>query len=190
MDPRLGPVLPPAPQVTFKRSRTLKNIIAPSKLKHTRTEKIMDIRSYFDDRAGIFQCKKRGCLTCQFIEHGQSSFSDRSGHVYDIRQFITCSTEYVIYVLICPCKLLYVGRTMRTLRKRIGEHRPLIQKGLPEHSVPRHFKNHHGKNIRCLKVVAIEHNPGGSLTDNERFSLLCKRESFWIYKLSTLSPNG
>lgn len=118
MDPKLGPILPPAPQITFKRTPTLKNIVAPSKLKNYQKEKNMDIRSYFDNRTCIFQCKKRGCLTCQFIQHGQSSFSDRSGNEYNIKLFITSCTEYVIYVLICLGNLLYVGRTMQTLRKR------------------------------------------------------------------------
>lgn len=38
--------------------------------------------------------------------------------------------------------------------------------------------------------MAIEAIPQGTLTENERFSLLCKREVFWIYNLGSLSPGG
>lgn len=150
----------------------------------------MDIRSYFDNRVGIFQCKKRGCLTCQSVPHGQSNFSTSNGQNFNIRQFLTCSSEFVIYLLKCPCNLLYVGRTRRTLRKRIGEHRNLIKGGCDKHSVPRHFLLHHNKDFKGLVVMAIESISGNTLTENERFALLCKREAFWIFKLNTLSPNG
>lgn len=90
---KLGPHLPSAPQVTFKRTRTMKNIVAPSKLKSLRAGRTMDIRSYFDNRTGIFQCKKKGCLSCQFIQHGQPTFSDRAGNIYNIKQFITFSAS-------------------------------------------------------------------------------------------------
>lgn len=190
LDQRLAPVLPPVPQVTFKRARTVKNIIAPSKVQKLNKKPIWDIRSYFDNRTGIFQCKKRGCLTCQSVPHGLNEIEDGKGKRFKIKQFITCSTEFVIYVLRCPCGLLYVGRTIRTLRKRIGEHRRFIQKGCNEHSVPRHFLHFHKKDFRGLVVMAIEAIPQGTLTENERFSLLCKREVFWIYNLGSLSPGG
>ncbi|CAI9578678.1 unnamed protein product, partial [Staurois parvus] len=93
----------------------------------------------FDYRTGIYRCNKRGCLNCQSITHGRSQVLDSQGNSYHIRQFITCATDLIIYILTCPCKLLYVGRTTRPLRKRIGEHRRLIRDGCDKHSVPRHF---------------------------------------------------
>lgn len=130
-----------------------------------------DLLGYFDNRVGIYQCKKSGCLTCQFIEQGQSTFLHNFNS--NICQFITCSSEFVIYILQCPCNLLYVGRTRCTLRKRIGEHRRFIQKGCTKHSVPQHFSQHHNKNISDLRVFAIEFMPT-HLTNNEKFLRLCK----------------
>lgn len=123
----------------------------------------MDIQSYFDDRTGSFQCKKRGCLTCQFNRHGQSSFKDRAGNTFYINQCITCSSEYVIYMLTCPCNLSYVGCTKCTLRKWIGGRCRFISDGSDIHSVPRHFKTYHNKNIKALSVCTIECIPKGSL---------------------------
>lgn len=172
-------LFPEAPQVTFRRAKTLKNVIAPSKLKtHCRTH-TSDIPSYFNNRTGIFQCK-RWCLTCQFIYHRKQSLSDK-GQVFTFRQFITCSSVFVIYVLRCPFGLLYVGRTIRTLRKRVGEHRLFIHGGCDKQSVPRHYLLHHYKDIKCLKVMVIEYIFDKTLTTNEKFALLCKREAVWIF---------
>lgn len=69
MDPKLGPGISDRPCITFRR--TLKNIFVPSKLK----EAIKDnIRSFFDNKTGIFRCGKRGCLTCQFIMRPKHCF--------------------------------------------------------------------------------------------------------------------
>lgn len=83
LDQRLAPLLPSTPQITFRRARTVKNILAPSKLRTTTTGPLSDIRTYFDDGTGVFQCRKRGCLTCQYVKHGWSSISDTAGRVSD-----------------------------------------------------------------------------------------------------------
>lgn len=79
---------------------------------------------------------------------------------------------------------------MHTLHKLIGEHQRFEQKGRDEQSVPRYFLQMHNKNVGCLEVMAIETILKSTLTDSERFSLLCRREDFWIYNFSSLSPNG
>lgn len=88
-----------------------------------------------------------------------------------------------------PLWLILVGRTMRTLHKCIGEFRSFIHKVFEKNSVPRHFLQMHNKNFRCLEVMMIEAIPIGILTDNKRFSLLRRRDIFWIYYFSSLSPN-
>lgn len=93
MTPKLAPVLPKAPQVIFKKAWNLKNFLAPSKMLHGGDK--FATRHSFDHRVGVFKCRKPLCLTCQFISHGQSSFQITTGTVYPIKQFITCSTEYV-----------------------------------------------------------------------------------------------
>ena len=190
LDQRLAPILPATPQVTFRRARTIKNILAPSKIQKKPSGSPLDIRSYFNDRKGIFQCKKRACLTCQFITHGTDKIHLPSGKLLNIKHFVTCSTEFVVYVLRCSCGLFYVGRTIRALRARIGDHRRLIKKGCTEHSVPRHFNLCHNKDFKHLEVFVIEHIPKGTLTANERFSLLCRREVFWIHRFDCLAPKG
>lgn len=94
-----------------------------------------------------------------------------------------------MYCLICPCKLLYVGRTICPLRQRFGKHRRLVELGSDKHSVPRHFLKYHARSTRGLQVWVIESIPK-DLSEAERFSRLCERETFWIYTLDTLAPNG
>lgn len=83
-----------------------------------------------------------------------------------------------------------MGRTIRTLWTRVGEHHTLTKKGCIKHSVPRHFRQVDNKDFGQIEVLAIEPIARGTLTENERFSLLCRRETFWIYLLRSLSPGG
>lgn len=53
---------------------------------------------------------------------------------YNFKEFITCNSAYVTHVIECSCKLQYVGRTIRHLSVRIGEHRDSIKKGFKGHS--------------------------------------------------------
>ncbi len=38
-----------------------------------------------------------------------------------IKNFITCKTNNVIYIIQCPCNKMYVGKTSRLLKERITE---------------------------------------------------------------------
>lgn len=46
----------------------------------------------------------------------------------------------------CPCSLLYVGRTIRVLRTRVGEHLRFFEKEVDK-QCPRHFAAHYRRNI-------------------------------------------
>lgn len=95
-NPNLGLLLPEAPQVVFRRASMLKNMVALS-ISKSRCDKSTNIRGYFENRVGIFQCKKRGCLTCQSIPHSHPSITDRRGKDYAIRQFITFDSVCSLY---------------------------------------------------------------------------------------------
>lgn len=47
---------------------------------------------------------------------------------YEIKDFISCRTEGVVYDLQCSCSLQYIGRTKRPMWKRIREHIQNIKK--------------------------------------------------------------
>lgn len=95
----------------------------------------------FFNITGCYKCKGIKCKACRFISHGKKSFCGKDGHTYCIKQFICCSTQFVIYGLRCQCGFFYVGRTVRAMWTCFGEHRRLIEKKIEKHSVPHHLKN-------------------------------------------------
>lgn len=72
----------------------------------------------FWDRDGFFSCRK--CPACREVNRPMRvvetfvSTSDNKG--FFIKEFITCNTSHVVYVLECPCKLMYIGRTKMALK--------------------------------------------------------------------------
>lgn len=136
----------------------------------------------------MYRCNKPLCKTCNFVKHGQKNFTHKD-MIYHLDNFYNCSSDYVVYCLICPCKLLYVGRTIRPLRQQFGKHLCFVEVGCDEHIVPRHFLEHHGQSTAGLWLWVKESIPRG-LSKAEGFSRLCEREMSWIFPLDTLAPNG
>lgn len=128
-------------------------------------------------------------MACLFIKHRQKEFKDSNGKQIQINSFIMSGAQYVVYTLRCPCGLRYVGRTIRTMRTRFGEHRRFIEKVVTKHSVPRYFSTHHNESTSCLELFGIE-AISMQLPEGEKFSQICKRETFWIFNLNSMSPGG
>lgn len=78
LDQWLVPAPLAAPQITLRKACTVKNILAPSKKQVPNKRAPLDIRPYFENRIGIFQWKKRGCLTSQFITHGLTNITTKA----------------------------------------------------------------------------------------------------------------
>lgn len=78
---------------------------------------------------------------------------------------------------------------MQAMRTSFGEHRRFIEKKIEKHSVPLHFKHKHEASTEGLKLYGIESIPM-SIPEGERFARLCKRKSFRIFTLNSLTPDG
>lgn len=119
----------------------------------------------------------------------RSSFFSRRGTEFDIRELITCNTTHVTYVIECPCRKQYVGRTTRPLRVRIREHITNIRKGFPKHNLSRHFNEFHHRDPSGLVFYGID-----TIKDNWRGGskkvLISQNETRWIYRLDSLVPRG
>ncbi|PIO39511.1 hypothetical protein AB205_0069860 [Aquarana catesbeiana] len=155
-DPQLNPTISDKPLVTYRQAKNIKAQIAPSKVKTAHPTASAPL-TFFNIK-GMYQCRKPLSLTCAHVTHRQKDFHHK-GKLYVIPDFFNCGSDYVVYCLTCPCGLLYVGRTIRPLRKRFGEHHNLVEKGIDKHSVPRHFKEHHGQTSSGLCVWVIESIP-------------------------------
>ncbi len=105
-----------------------------------------------------------------------------------LKGVITCTTKNVIYMIKCPCGLVYIGKTQCALKTRIAEHRSSIHTNDQKNPVAVLFysKRH---NLSTLRYIGIEHvksrlpRRGGDVNN-----ILLKREAYYIYTLNTLSP--
>lgn len=94
----LGPVLPDRPQVIFRGVTPLRLQVAPN---------ILDAPnrvSFLQKSKGYFPC--HNCNVCHCNKNKNRKIchfkSNVTGRVYDINTFITCTSQNVVYLLICP----------------------------------------------------------------------------------------
>lgn len=114
-------------------------------------------------------------MTYSHVTHGKKTFRT-IGKTFTLSSFYNCSTTYVVYCISCPCGLVYVGRTIRALCAKFGEHRRAVHAGNPKYSVVRCFAAHHQKEIADLHVWIIK-SIADKYTPAERFQCLCKQET-------------
>ncbi|XP_075438932.1 uncharacterized protein LOC142481350 [Ascaphus truei] len=186
-DPTLKEYLPEKPKVIYKRADNIKRKLAPSLFR-------MENRTTGQDSNWLQTAKGfHRCNTCKACKQGSKEkiqfSSNTTGEQFKTGSFINCKSEFVVYLLNCPCGLQYVGRTSRPLRVRILEHLGNIRRKLMTHSVSKHFALHHqgdpsGLEFRGIEVVP-PHWRGG-----DRLTSLSRKETFWIYKLKSLVPTG
>ncbi|XP_077111244.1 uncharacterized protein LOC143767108 [Ranitomeya variabilis] len=137
-------------------------------------------------RNGTFPCLN--CASCSNVIKSSTITHPRSGKTYPIHGFHTCDSNFVVYLIKCPCGLLYIGETTQHIKDRISSHKSTIRCGKNWLPLPDHFtKFKH--TVAQLKFQVIEKVPrprrGG-----DHVRLLRARETFWIYKLDTLAPKG
>lgn len=187
-DSVLGPVLPPRPKFVYRKPTTLRNILAPSVVDPPTFKEENRICNFL---TGFYACGRcPACKQCKGNKKRKKEFTASvTNKQYNIKQFITCNTVGVVYMLECECGLQYIGRTSRPMGVRIAEHVNNIKKGLITHSVSKHFRRYHDRNPRHLKFWGIERvNPhwrGGNYIRQ-----LSQRESMWIHETQVLFPNG
>ncbi|XP_075448371.1 calcium uptake protein 2, mitochondrial isoform X1 [Ascaphus truei] len=183
-DPVIGHLVPEYAPTVFRKARSIKTILAPSKLK---TKKITNQNMAL--REGNVSCGRGRCLTCKHLTKSNKFTSHSNGTSYEIKDHINCLTEYVVYLISCECGTQYIGRTSRALSTRFLEHRRNIINGCQTHSLSRHFCTSHNKNPKSLSVMGIEFIPP-SYMGGDRFQKLCTRETYWMYILDTTYPKG
>ena len=138
-------------------------------------------------------CQKRNCKCCKVI-------SDRES--YNVNGKLvkcapgTCSSYNVIYLVVCKlCNKCYVGRSVRNLNIRLGEHRRAYYELLvgeepdPEdddYAMGIHLMQDHGL---CDKVD-FEKTFNIALIDICSPKNIEKKEHLYIHLLNTIRPMG
>ncbi|CAJ0941359.1 unnamed protein product [Ranitomeya imitator] len=98
---------------------------------------------------GSFPCGD--CNICQYMYPVRDCFCNPiDGTKHGLKSYINCKTTNVIYAIICPCPLIYVGQTSQELRRRMQKHVSTIGTAMadarrekPLTSVASHFLSHH-----------------------------------------------
>lgn len=100
--------------------------------------------------------------------------------------FLT-KTKMCVYLLTCKCSLRYVVSTCRQLKVRLQEHQSRIKHHVLDAPLTQHCleKNHDFSKFCCVVLEVLPCNIHSDV--NKR---LLQRETFWIFRLKTLSPWG
>lgn len=167
-------------QIGFRRTRNLRNVLVRS-----------DIACRIQHREdnlpkGHFKCGH--CKVCHLIM--EDPVVPVHGRDFRIQHnfFSTCSTGGVVYLLKCTYAppLLYVGKTMCTLRTRLLEHQSHLRLRIPEAPLVDHFNfAQHSEHDLRHTVLYVGQKQGDSL-ENEPL----RSEAFWIFFLNTTIPDG
>lgn len=181
----LGPLLSEKPRVLFRGATSFRHMLAPN---------VPDppVRlSFFGDLKGFSPCRR--CAVCKVNtvkDRRLTEFTSvNTGLTYPIKSLITCTTKCVVYLLRCPCGLEYVGRTVRKLHVRLGEHITNIKQGFDKHSVSRHYDLVHNRDPTGTTFIGIEkYIPHWRGSNGKR--TISRAETNWIYRLGSHAPSG
>lgn len=63
------------------------------------------------------------CAHCSSVSKGEYFTHTHTGKQYPINGFYTCNSDFVVYIIKCPCGHLYVGETTQRVKNRISKHK-------------------------------------------------------------------
>ena len=128
------------------------------------------------------------CSHCDNILVTKSFADPVTQRKYFINDYISCTTDFIIYRLSCSCPgIFYIGRTKRRLKDRLWEHKHAIKTKNFDYPIARHFAEAHNSNESILRIMGIEHIKP-LIRGGDRLRKLCQRETFWIHELRALHP--
>lgn len=127
------------PQILFRRETNIRDLVTSSYIKEKGKNSSLTV--------GFHNCGKcRACIDSGVLKRKRirkDVVSPDGKTTYKLKDFSTCDTEGVIYVIQCPCGKRYIGRTCRKIKTRIREHWRNIHLGLLIHNLSTHYKEQH-----------------------------------------------
>ena len=174
VSPHLKLVFPEYPIVAYRRPRNLRDMLVSADLKP----------QYLLPAYGSTPCGSKRCLTCQHIQTGTTIQSTSTGCTFKLHVTANCKTSNIIYVIQCKvCNSQYVGETKNPLHIRLNGHRNDIIKNRVDKPVASHF-NGPGHTPSDFTIMVLEQ------MKSQNPNLRKYRESYWIFQLDCLHPNG
>ena len=177
--PALRKILPTPPRVAFRNDVSIRGTLVRAKLPPVEPE-----------MRGCFPCGDKRC-GIDGVLHPGMTFTDKSGEfVYNINHHFDCNSTNVVYLLSCKvCSLQYIGSTTaKKFRLRFNKYKSDIslygqgRRGFKQERFIAHF--HHGNHSGTFNDLQVQIIDYCDPNNQER------RESFWIYTLKTMYPDG
>lgn len=103
---------------------------------------------------GTYRCGF--CAQCSYVTTSKE-FTLTTGKVFVPWHFVSCSTPGVIYLITSFCGNLYVGKTSKTLSRRIYKHIRDITTGILDKPLGCHEAFKHGYRDVNITVRALDH---------------------------------
>ncbi|CAJ0916116.1 unnamed protein product [Ranitomeya imitator] len=140
------------PLMCLRRPQNIKDKVVRADIGHNNKTSTRTLTGLH--RTGTFPCLN--CMSCSNIIKGNEVVHPRTGKSYPIKDFFTCETNFVVYIIKCPCGLLYVGETTQAIRDRISGHKSTIRCEFQEFQerTQRHMEVFHAKS--CEKYLNSE----------------------------------
>ena len=171
---KLQKALPTPPLVAFRRPRNLRDLLVHARITTPAPP----------PGTGSSPCNYRRCKCCAEIVTCNSFSSKSTGRTYNIRSEVTCRSSNLVYLISCKkCGLQYIGETQQPLHVRMNGHRSDIRTRKTEKPIAAHFcqPDHRLEDLEVRGIEKIHHGD----TNRRR-----ERESYWIFTLKTLAPEG
>ena len=121
------------------------------------------------DNPGCFKCHRKVCDACEnFLLPYRSIISVATGKSYNIRQHLSCRTDFVIYCAFCKrCNRQCVSSAI-DFRCCLSNHKNHIKKQKQTCRLVNHFiDNSSDHPLDCLKFTLIEQVPNKAEKDLE-----------------------
>ncbi|XP_041417760.1 uncharacterized protein LOC121393382 [Xenopus laevis] len=186
-DRTIGKCYPNNPMFSYKRGECIRDILCPSEIDPPKSS---TQRFLGKPKKGTFACLN--CVCCASIIKGDRVNHPLYGTPLFLKNYATCDTCNVVYLLKCPCGMAYVGQTARQIKIRIKEHRGYIRNykkdTYTDTAVARHFAEmkHNVNQLKWLVLEVVQNPPRGGDVKTK----LLQREMYWIKKLNTMNPKG
>eukprot|EP00745_Piridium_sociabile_P005366 TRINITY_DN13285_c0_g1_i1.p1 TRINITY_DN13285_c0_g1~~TRINITY_DN13285_c0_g1_i1.p1 ORF type:complete len:744 (-),score=124.94 TRINITY_DN13285_c0_g1_i1:151-2382(-) len=171
---RMSEAMPLPPVVGERACTSLRRTLMPSCLPPPQE----------DEDPGCVKCTKRCTICDQHLVETASFRSNQTGETFTIRRRFSCTTTNLVYLLFCDTcpNAQYVGQTKNTLYTRFTQHRSDIRRETGT-LVTQHFgqPSHTLSNLKCVVIERV---------NSDTVTARLKRESFWMCKLKTVTPDG
>lgn len=191
-DDTLATGLKSPPMLVHKRGKSLRDLLVQADPRSKYTPPVIKI----SQKQGCYRCYN--CNICNSLICGETFAHPHSGKQYRINGYVNCNTEYCVYLLKCPCSMVYVGKTIGPFKRRFQSHRSDIKTALAKTAndlpidlskpVAVHFtiKKHQVHELRGMVIEHVDRPTRGG----DRDCFLLRREAYWIHILNTVQPRG